>query len=113
MSAAKLIAVLAVNLVLLPGLAWAATADSRRLDGRLPDNSPVVSIDQPRGTVLDALTAITKQTGWSLVVTAPESVTTPVKVWRWSTTCPNAALRPGPSMTRSLSSTPAVRSGGR
>ena len=76
MSAAKLIVVLAVALVLLPGLAWAATPDSRRLDGRLPDNAPAVSIDQPRGTVLDALSAITKQTGWSLVVTAPESVTT-------------------------------------
>jgi hypothetical protein len=37
---------------------------------------PVVSLDQPRGTVLDALSAIAKQTGWSLVVTAPESATT-------------------------------------
>jgi len=76
MTAAKLIVVLAVALMLLPGLAWAATPDSRRLEGRLPDNAPVVSIDQPRGTVLDALTAIAKQTGWSLVVTAPESATT-------------------------------------
>ena len=76
MSAAKLIVVLVVALMLLPGLAWAATPDSRRLEGRLPDNAPVVSIDQPRGTVLDALTAIAKQTGWSLVVTAPESATT-------------------------------------
>src|SRR5438132_4566720 len=76
MSAAKLIAVLVVALRLLPGLAWAATPDSRRLEGRLPDNAPVVSIDQPRGTVLDALTALAKQTGWSLVVTAPESATT-------------------------------------
>jgi len=46
------------------------------LEGRLPDNAPVVSIDQARGTVLDALSAIAKQTGWSLVVTAPESATT-------------------------------------
>src|SRR2546425_11040066 len=76
MSAAKLIVVLVVALMLLPGLVWAAAPDSRRLEGRLPDNAPVVSIDQPRGTVLDALTAIAKQTGWSLVVTAPESATT-------------------------------------
>src|SRR5215475_2873669 len=76
MSRAKLIVGLAVTLVLLPGLVWAATADSRRLEGRLPDSAPVVSIDQPRGTVLDALSALTKQTGWTLVVTAPESVTT-------------------------------------
>src|SRR5207245_905341 len=75
MSPAKIV-VLVVALMLLPGLAWAATPDSRRLEGRLPDNAPVVSIDQPRGTVLDALTALAKQTGWSLVVTAPESATT-------------------------------------
>src|SRR2546426_7652897 len=76
MSAAKLIVVLAVALVLLPGLAWAATPAGGRLEGRLPDSAPIVSIDQPRGTVLDALSAIAKQTGWSLVVTAPESATT-------------------------------------
>jgi len=76
MSAAKRIVVLAVVLVLLPDLAWATTPDSRRLEGRLPDDTPVVSIDQPRGTILDALSAIAKQTGWSLVVTAPESATT-------------------------------------
>ena len=76
MRATKLIVVLAVALMSLPGLAWAATPDSRRLEGRLPDNSPVVSLAQPRGTVLDALSAIAKQTGWSLVVTAPESATT-------------------------------------
>jgi len=76
MSATKLIVVLAAALTLLPGLVWAAAPDSRRLEGRLPDNAPVVSIDQPRGTVLDALSAIAKQTGWSLVVTAPESATT-------------------------------------
>jgi len=76
MRAAKLIVVLAVALMTLPGLVWAATPDSHRLEGRLPDDSPVVSLAQPRGTVLDALNAITKQTGWSLVVTAPESATT-------------------------------------
>src|SRR5712671_54452 len=76
MRATKLIVVLAVALLSLPGLAWAATPDSRRLEGRLPDDAPVVSLAQPRGTVLDALSAIAKQTGWSLVVTAPESATT-------------------------------------
>src|SRR5258706_9646030 len=76
MRATKLVVVLAVALVSLPGLAWGATPDSRRLEGRLPDNSPVVSLAQPRGTVLDAQSAIAKQTGWSLVVTAPESATT-------------------------------------
>src|SRR5262249_53066688 len=72
MSAAKLIVGLAVTLV-LPGLAWAAAPDSQRLEGRLPDSTPVVSIDQTRGTGLDALSATTKQAGWRLVVTAPES----------------------------------------
>src|SRR5260370_9606184 len=76
MRATKLIVVLAVALMRLPGLAWAATPDSRRVEGRLPDDSPLVSLAQPRGTVLDALSAIAKQTGWSLVVTAPESATT-------------------------------------
>lgn len=76
MSAAKLVVVLTVALILLPGLAWAAASDSRRLEGRLPDSTPIVSIDQSRGTVLDALSAIAKQAGWSLVVTAPESATT-------------------------------------
>src|SRR5262249_3272852 len=76
MSAAKLIVVFAVVLVLLPGLAWAVTPDSHRLEGRLPDDTPVVSIDQPRGTILDALSTIAKQAGWSLVVSAPESATT-------------------------------------
>src|SRR4029077_15072958 len=76
MRATKLIVVLAVALMSLPGLAWAATADSRRVEGRLPDDAPVVSLAQPRGTVLDALNAIATQTGWSLVVTAPESATT-------------------------------------
>jgi hypothetical protein len=46
------------------------------IDAWGPDSAAVVSIDQPRGTVLDALSAIAKQTGWSLVVTAPESATT-------------------------------------
>src|SRR5215472_6251597 len=75
MSAAKLIVVFAVVLVLLPCLAWAVTPDGRRLEGRLPDDTPVVSIDQPRGTILDALSTIAKQAGWSLVVSAPESAT--------------------------------------
>ena len=75
MSAAKRIVVLAVVLVVLPGLAWAVTPDGQRLEGRLPDPTPVVSIDQSGGTILDALSAIAKQTSWSLVVTAPESVT--------------------------------------
>src|SRR4030095_14457832 len=72
MSAAKLVVVLAVALILLwGGLAWAAAPDSRRLEGKLPDSAPVVSIDQSRGTVLDALSAIAKQAGWSLVVPPP------------------------------------------
>jgi hypothetical protein len=75
MSATKLIVVLAVALVLLPGLGWAATSDARRVEGQLPDNAPVVSIDQTRGTVLDALSALARQTGYTLVVTAPESAT--------------------------------------
>ena len=75
MSRAKLIVGLVITLGLLPGLASAATPDSRRLEGRLPDSAPVVSIDQPRGTVLDALSALAKQAGWTLVVTAPESAT--------------------------------------
>src|SRR5262245_4100515 len=75
MSAMKLIVVLAATLVLLPGLGSAATSDTRRLEGRLPDNAPVVSIDQTRGTVLDALSALARQTGYTLVVTAPESAT--------------------------------------
>ena len=75
MSAARLIVVLAVALVLLPSLAGAATPAGGRLTGHLPDHVPIVSVDQPRGTVLDALSAITKETGWSLVVAAPESAT--------------------------------------
>jgi hypothetical protein len=76
MRVAKLVVVLAVALVFLAGVAWAAAPDSRRLEGKLPDSTPIVSIDQPRGTILDALSAIAKQAGWSLVVTAPESATT-------------------------------------
>ena len=72
MSAAKLVVGLAI-VVLLPGLVLAAVSDGARLEGRLPDNAPAISIDQPRGTVLDALSALSKQAGWSLVVTAPES----------------------------------------
>ena len=74
MSAAKLVVGLVI-LMLLPGLAHAAVSDSQRLEGRLPDNAPAISIDQPRGTVLDALGALSKQAGWGLVVTAPESAT--------------------------------------
>jgi hypothetical protein len=75
MSAVTRIVLLAFTLGLLPGLAGAATPEGGRLTGTLPATAPVVSIDQPRGTVLDALNAIAKQTGWSLVVTAPDSVT--------------------------------------
>ncbi|HZO38028.1 MAG TPA: hypothetical protein VFE97_02305 [Methylomirabilota bacterium] len=75
MSATKLIVVLAAALVLLPAAVWAATPGATRLEGRLPDNAAVVSIDQTRGTVLDALSAIARQTGYTLVVTAPESAT--------------------------------------
>jgi len=73
MSACKLIAVLVITL--FAEAAGAQTPDTVRLEGRLPDNTPVVSFDQTRGTVLDALDAIATQAGWSLVVTAPESVT--------------------------------------
>ncbi len=72
----KPIIALVVAILFLPVLAGAATSDTGRLEGRLPDNTPLVSIDQTRGTVLDALGAVSKQTGWSLVVTAPESATT-------------------------------------
>src|SRR5499433_3420950 len=75
MRAAKLVAGIAFVVVLLPSLAWAAASDPSRLAGQLPDSTPVVSIDQPRGTVLNALSALSKQAGWSLVVTAPESAT--------------------------------------
>src|SRR5215211_2241576 len=40
----------------------------------------------------------------------PENVTTPERVERSSTTCPNAVLWPDPSITSSLSSTPGVGS---
>jgi len=49
MRATKLIVVLAVALLSLPGLAWAATPDSRRLEGRLPDDAPVVRQSASRG----------------------------------------------------------------
>jgi hypothetical protein len=65
--------VTAVVLVLVASHLAAQTPASPRLEGRLPDNVPVVSIDQTRGTVLDALAAISKQAGWTLVVTAPET----------------------------------------
>jgi hypothetical protein len=60
--------------LLLVAPAGAETPGVARLEGRLPDNVPVVSVDQTRVTILDALDAIAKQAGWSLVVTAPESV---------------------------------------
>jgi len=75
MSVVKLIVGLATVLAVLPGLARVATAESR-LEGNLPESAPVVSINQPRGSVLDALSTLAKQTGWTLVVTAPESATT-------------------------------------
>src|SRR5262249_29827434 len=74
MRAFVLIAPLLIALALVSGLSWAETPTAPRLEGQLPANAPVISIDQPRGTVLDALDAISKQTGWSLVVAAPESV---------------------------------------
>ena len=93
MRATKLIVVLVVALMSLPGLAWSAPPDSRRLEGRLPDNSPAVSLSQPRGTVLDALNAIANQTGWSLVVTAPESATTrPLAIWASAALASTAAV---------------------
>src|SRR5262245_1339356 len=75
MSATRLIVVLVSAAILPLALAGTATPDSRWREGQLPDNTPAVSIDQPRGTVLDALNAITRQTGWNLVVSAPESAT--------------------------------------
>ena len=73
MSAPKLIAIFVIALTLPAGLAEADTQETKRLEGRLPDPTPVVSIDQTRGTVLDALSEVSKQAGWSLVVTSPES----------------------------------------
>jgi hypothetical protein len=70
MGTAAPIAFLVIAVILGAGHVGAETV---RLEGRLPDKVPLVSIDQTRGTVLDALDAISKQAGWSLVVTAPES----------------------------------------
>jgi hypothetical protein len=75
MSASRLITVLVIALTLLAGRAGADAPDTGRLEGRLPDTTPVISIDQTRGTVLDALSEATKQAGFGLVVTAPETVT--------------------------------------
>src|SRR5262245_46892106 len=75
MSITRLVVVLVVALVTMTGVVFAAAAVGGRLDGRLPDNTPAVSIDQPRGTVVDALSVLAKQTGWTLVVIAPESAT--------------------------------------
>ena len=49
--------------LLLAGPVGAETSGSARLEGRLPDTIPVVSVDQTRGTILDALEAISKQAG--------------------------------------------------
>lgn len=74
MRAFRLIVFLVTAALSVAGLAGAAdTPATPRLEGRLPDNVPLVSIDQTQGTVLDALAAITKQAGWTLVVTAPEA----------------------------------------
>ena len=75
MRALRSIALLVIASNLVAGRAGAETPAASRLEGRLPDNAPVVSIDQTGGTVLDALSEISKQAGWSLVVTAPERVT--------------------------------------
>ena len=75
MSAPKMI-VLVVAIALVASLAEAANPDTRRIESPLPPDAPTVTIDQTSGTVLDALGAITKQMGWSLVVTAPETATT-------------------------------------
>jgi hypothetical protein len=69
----RLIAALVIAHV-LAGAAAAQTSGTR-LDGRLADTTPLVSIDQSRGTVLDALDALATQAGMNLVVTAPESLT--------------------------------------
>src|ERR1044071_761902 len=68
-----LIASILIAVVLIAGRAGAETPASPRLEGRVPDKAPLVSIDQTRGTVLDALTEISRQAGWTLVVSAPES----------------------------------------
>lgn len=70
----RLSVLLVIAIVLVAGRVEAETAATPRLEGQLPDKVPVVSIDQTRGTVLDALNEISKQAGWNLVVTAPESV---------------------------------------
>ena len=73
MRTAKPVILLVLAVVLVAGHVGAQTPATPWLEGRLPDKVPIVSIDQTRGTVLDALEAISKQAGWSLVVTAPES----------------------------------------
>jgi hypothetical protein len=73
MRAATPIGLLVVAVILVAGVVAAETPAAARLEGRLPDKVPIVSIDQTRGTVLDALDAISKQAGWSLVVNAPET----------------------------------------
>ena len=73
MRTSGLIASLVTAVLLLAGRVGEETPASTRLEGQLPDTVPLVSIDQTRGTVLDALSAISKQAGWTLVVTAPET----------------------------------------
>src|SRR5262249_29718043 len=76
---------LVIAVILVAGRVDAETAGTPRLQGALPDEVPAVSIDQTRGTVLDALDAIAKQTGWSLVVTAPESASSgPLTMQVWT-----------------------------
>lgn len=73
MRTARPIILLVLAVILVAGHVGAQAPATSRLEGRLPDKAPLVSIDQTRGTVLDALEAISKQAGWSLLVTAPES----------------------------------------
>src|SRR5262249_41741549 len=74
MNPRQVLAAIAIALILLVDTAAAQSAASR-LEGRLPETTPLVSIDQPRGTVLDALDALATQAGFGLVVSAPESLT--------------------------------------
>jgi hypothetical protein len=74
MNPRQVLVVFAAALILLVDTAT-AQSETTRLEGRLPDTAPPVSIDQTRGTVLDALDALATQAGFSLVVTAPESLT--------------------------------------
>ena len=72
MSAVMTSLMLAVAL-LLAGPVGAETGAAPVWRAGFPMPSPSVSVDQTRGTILDALDAISKQAGWSLVVTDPET----------------------------------------